>query len=67
MAASGDELGLETPAVDRVEQLIPVVDDPDDAMVGDDVSVETLEANEADVLEQAIGVPDDEDYPTGGG
>jgi hypothetical protein len=68
MAASGEELGLETPEVDRVEQLTPAIDDVDEPAPGVDVAIsETLDADEADVLEQAIGVPDEEEYPSGAG
>ncbi len=70
MTANDDEIGLETPDVDRLEQLQPLVDDPDDldrgsglpagpppgSMVGD------RDADEADVVEQSIGVPADDDY-----
>jgi hypothetical protein len=65
MSANEQELGLETPIVDHLEQLTPFTDD------GDDVPLETtvvfaeiIEANEADVLEQAISVPTDEEYRT---
>ena len=68
MAARDDELGLETPEVDRAEQLIPVLDDPGGSTAAGGVAViETLDADEADDLEQAIGVPDDEEYPADGG
>lgn len=67
MTVSGDELGLETPEVDRAEQQIPVLDDPDGSTARGDIAViVTFDADEADVLEQAIGVPDDEDYPADG-
>jgi hypothetical protein len=67
MAVSDDDLGLETPEVDRAEQLIPVLDDPNGPAAEGNLEVgDALEADEADVLEQAIAVPDDEDYPAGG-
>ena len=67
MAASDEDLDLETPQVDRVEQRTAVIDEPDeDAALGDVAVSEVLEANEADVLEQAIAVPTDEDYPSDG-
>ena len=68
MAAGDDEFGLETPEADRAEQLTPVLDDPDGSTAGGDIAVgDGLDADEADVLEQAIAVPGDEDYPADGG
>ena len=68
MAANDDELGLETPEADRVEQLTPVADDLDESSVGGDVVPgELLDADEADVLEQTMTVPDDDEYSTDGG
>jgi len=66
MAASDDTLGLETPEADRVEQLSTVVDDPDESAVGGAVLSEVIDADEADILEQAIEIPADEDYPATG-
>lgn len=65
---TNDDRGLETPDEDRLEQLLPVgSDQPDDhdeegtARIGGSL-VDNIEADEADVLEQAIPVPAEEDY-----
>ena len=66
MTASDDELRLETPDVDRLEQLTPLGDDPAEAPVGGIAGslAEVIDADEADVLEQATPVSADEEYPT---
>ena len=65
MTASDDELRLETPDVDRLEQLTPLGDDPAEEPVGGIAGslAEVIDADEADVLEQATPVPADEEYP----
>jgi len=68
MADIDEELGLETPEADRAEQVTSVISDPDESVMGGDLAVgEVLDADEADVLEQAIAVPAEEDYPAGAG
>jgi hypothetical protein len=65
MNANEKEFGLETPIVDHLEQLTPFTDDGDDEPLETTVMLaEISEADEADVLEQAISVPTDEDYRT---
>jgi hypothetical protein len=64
---ANDDRGLETPDADRLEQLLPVgsdqPDDQDDAATARVAgSVVDIDADEADVLEQAIPVPAEEDY-----
>ncbi len=67
MTAS-DDRGLETPDADRLEQLLPVDGDQSDDQDGTDTAriagsvVDNIDADEADVLEQAIPVPAEEDY-----
>jgi hypothetical protein len=65
---TNDDRGLETPDEDRLEQLLAVgSDQPDDqddegtARIAGSV-VDNIDADEADVLEQAIAVPAEEDY-----
>ena len=63
---ANDDRGLETPDADRLEQLLPVDGDQSDdqdgtARVAGSV-VDNIDADEADVLEQAIPVPAEEDY-----
>lgn len=45
---------------DRLEQETPLISDDDEALPATEPP---LEANEADVIEQSLQVPDDEDYP----
>ena len=66
MAAGNDEHGLETPLADLAEQLIPVDDDADPADDGVGSLADLGDADEADMLEQSIAVPVDEDYPGDG-
>jgi hypothetical protein len=68
MTANDDELGLETPDVDHLEQLTPLSDDIAGIPTGPEAGLlsEIVDADEADVLEQAIPVPADEEYPTNG-
>ena len=64
---TNDDRGLETPDEDRLEQLLAVgSDQPEDqdegtARIAGSV-VDNIDADEADVLEQAIPVPAEEDY-----
>jgi hypothetical protein len=73
MTANDDEIGLETPDVDRLEQAQPLADDGDG---GDEVTgtpgrpvpgsvLDNIDADEADVIEQSIEVPSDDDYRDG--
>jgi hypothetical protein len=63
MPASDGELGLETPEVDHLEQLTPLADELAEVPGGS----EGIDADEADVLEQAMPVPADEEYPNNAG
>ena len=64
---ANDDRGLETPDADRLEQQLLVGDQPDDqddtgtARIAGSV-VDNIDADEADVLEQAIPVPAEEEY-----
>ncbi len=70
MTANDDEIGLETPDVDRVEQEQPLADDGDEvaaapARPAPGSVVGNIDADEADVIEQSIDVPSDDDYRDG--
>ncbi len=72
MTANDDEIGLETPDVDRLEQAQALAEDPDErsgetARPAPGSVVGNIDADEADVLEQSIEVPADDDYRDGGG
>ncbi len=71
MTANDDEIGLETPDADRLEQAQPLTDDQDDSSAESarptpGAVVGNIDADEADVLEQSIDVPADDDYRDGG-
>ncbi len=69
MTAHDDDLGLETPDVDRLEQAQPLADDPDEGSGTGPVPgsvVDNIDADEADVVEQSIAVPADDDYRDAG-
>lgn len=55
-----DPLDRETPEEDALDERRPAVPDEDEA---DDLFEAPDEANEADVAEQQLPVPDDEEYP----
>jgi len=63
MPAIDGELGLETPEVDHLEQLTPLTDELAEVPGG----IQGIGADEADVLEQAMPVPADEEYPNNAG
>ena len=68
MTTPDEDRGLETPDLDRLEQLRPLDDDqpidlPTVAVAGS--VVDNIDADEADVLEQSIPVPVDDDYQRG--
>jgi hypothetical protein len=58
------DVPVEAPLEDRLQQLIPAAPapDPDDAPADTRRREMPVEANEADVLDQSIEVPLDEDY-----
>jgi len=62
-----DAIDDEAPEADLLEQERPDVDevpDPEAPLTPGVPSAATLEAEEADVLEQSIEVPGEDDYPT---
>ena len=63
MPAIDGELGLETPEVDHLEQLTPLTDELAEVPGG----IQGIGADEADVLEQAMPVPADEEYQNNAG
>ena len=71
MTAHDDEIGLETPDVDRLEQAQSLGDESVEEQVDEPARpvpgsvVDNIDADEADVIEQSIGVPDDDDYRDG--
>lgn len=58
-------IGTDGSEADRQEQQEEVTEEPRDDDSGEVLESATLEANEADVVEQAQPVYGDEDYPRG--
>lgn len=58
-------IGTDGSEADRQEQQEEVTEEPRDDDSGEVLESATLEANEADVVEQAQPVYEDEDYPRG--
>jgi hypothetical protein len=59
------DASVETPLDDRIEQLAPLDEDPDEDELSSMESLDLDRADEADVLEQSKSVPYDDDYPQG--
>ncbi len=66
MSTDDNEPGLETPEADYFEQGTPVTNDPEDQATDPlaEASAE-VEADEGDILEQALPVALNEEYPQG--
>lgn len=67
MAPERETVDHTIPEADRLEQLRPEVEDALDpeATVGADARIpDTTEANVADVIEQSLEVPGDDEYPS---
>jgi hypothetical protein len=62
-----DNVSVETPVDDRLEQSLSLDAEPDDEAAPRSTyrNLDLDQADEGDLLEQATAVPDDDEYPQG--